>query len=140
LFDRYLPYAIAFGLEKSWVEKFSRVPTPAPRWYSLPRWTLGAPSGRAPVGAAGGGIGGGPWRAPSLQSISNQAGRSLQESSNALVAMFNTAGRSFASAPASLSGSARVRGGSSFSGGFSGASLAFAVLKGFSGGGGGGFS
>ena len=25
IFDRYLPYAIAFGLESSWIKKFSRV-------------------------------------------------------------------------------------------------------------------
>ena len=31
IFDRYLPYAIAFGLESSWVDKFSRVPTASPR-------------------------------------------------------------------------------------------------------------
>src|SRR5215204_6594325 len=33
IFDRFLPYAIAFGLESSWVEKFSRVPTASPGWY-----------------------------------------------------------------------------------------------------------
>lgn len=33
IFERYLPYAIAFGLESSWVDKFSRVPTASPEWY-----------------------------------------------------------------------------------------------------------
>ncbi len=32
-FNRYLPYAIAFGLEKSWIDTFTRVDTPAPSWY-----------------------------------------------------------------------------------------------------------
>lgn len=33
-FARYLPYAIAFGLEKTWIEKFSRTAAaPAPPWY-----------------------------------------------------------------------------------------------------------
>lgn len=33
-FAKYLPYAIAFGLEKTWIEKFSRSPAaPAPSWY-----------------------------------------------------------------------------------------------------------
>src|SRR5512143_841079 len=32
-FEKYLPYAIAFGLEKSWVERFAEVDTPAPDWY-----------------------------------------------------------------------------------------------------------
>ncbi|MFT4041371.1 MAG: DUF2207 domain-containing protein, partial [Thermomicrobiales bacterium] len=33
IFDRFLPYAIAFGLERSWVSKFAGVPTAAPDWY-----------------------------------------------------------------------------------------------------------
>ncbi len=34
LFDRYLPYAIAFGLEKDYIKKWSYVPTaPIPPWY-----------------------------------------------------------------------------------------------------------
>ena len=32
-FDKYLPYAIAFGLESSWIEKFKQTTTPAPKWY-----------------------------------------------------------------------------------------------------------
>ena len=32
-FDKYLPFAIAFGIDRSWVQKFSRVETPAPPWY-----------------------------------------------------------------------------------------------------------
>lgn len=32
-FEKYLPYAIAFGLDKSWIEKFSKADTPAPAWY-----------------------------------------------------------------------------------------------------------
>src|SRR5690606_17925407 len=33
-FDRYLPYAVAFGLEKSWIRRFSKVSaTPIPSWY-----------------------------------------------------------------------------------------------------------
>lgn len=32
-FAAYLPYAIAFGLEKTWLEKFQQTDTPAPKWY-----------------------------------------------------------------------------------------------------------
>lgn len=32
-FSKYLPYTIAFGLEKSWIEKFKQTTTPAPTWY-----------------------------------------------------------------------------------------------------------
>ncbi len=35
-FEKYLPYAVAFGLDKTWVEKFAAVNTPAPTWYSPP--------------------------------------------------------------------------------------------------------
>ncbi len=35
-FNRYLPYAIAFGLERSWVNKFAAVNAPAPAWF-IPR-------------------------------------------------------------------------------------------------------
>ncbi len=32
-FERYLSYATAFGLGRSWLDKFSSVGTPAPAWY-----------------------------------------------------------------------------------------------------------
>ncbi len=32
-FDRYLPYAIAFGLEQGWIDKFKQTTAPAPAWY-----------------------------------------------------------------------------------------------------------
>jgi hypothetical protein len=32
-FERYLPYAIALGIDREWVTKFSTAGTPAPRWY-----------------------------------------------------------------------------------------------------------
>ncbi|MGI8963086.1 MAG: DUF2207 family protein, partial [Thermomicrobiales bacterium] len=33
IFENYLPYAVALGLEKSWVEKFAHVQTQSPGWY-----------------------------------------------------------------------------------------------------------
>src|SRR5215208_3779888 len=56
IFDRYLPYAIAFGLESSWVDKFSRVPTASPRWYGDDVTTSPGPFGRRGYG--------GPWFGP----------------------------------------------------------------------------
>ena len=38
-FDKYLPYAIAFGLEHSWMQKFQAVNTPAPIWYQPYGWS-----------------------------------------------------------------------------------------------------
>ncbi len=44
IFDKYLPYAIAFGLERDWVRKFASVQAPVPAWYG--------------GGGSGGGFGG----------------------------------------------------------------------------------
>ena len=34
IFAAYLGYAVAFGLERTWIRKFSAVPaTPIPTWY-----------------------------------------------------------------------------------------------------------
>jgi len=52
VFERYLPYAIAFGLDKRWIERFATVGTPAPAWYSPAPWPPG------PIIIAGPGWGG----------------------------------------------------------------------------------
>ena len=117
-FDQYLPYAIAFGIEKSWVAKFSEVDTPVPIWY-LP-FPHHVPSrSRGPASQAPGG-----GKAPSLDSAAGGAFRGLESMSTGLFTMLNSASSIFTSVPAS-SGSS-----SSSGGGFSGG--------GFSGGGGGG--
>ncbi|RIK43848.1 MAG: hypothetical protein DCC58_09070 [Chloroflexi bacterium] len=38
VFNRYLPYAVAFGLEKSWVAKFASVGADPPEWYGPRGW------------------------------------------------------------------------------------------------------
>jgi uncharacterized membrane protein len=133
-FDRYLPYAIAFGLERSWINKFAKVPTtPVPYWYhpiwlGHPRGSSATPSGSAPAGGIGGGLaptGGAAGRStPSLDSMSRGMATGLSGMSAGLTSMLNTAGSTLVSRPQS-SGSS---GGSS--GGWSGG--------GFSSGGGGG--
>jgi len=132
LFNEYLPYAVAFGLERTWVNTFSRVPaTPIPYWYY-------------PV------YRGGPWRggyrrgqpmvdmrSPDIHSqlarpgmsLDGMAGGmfgSLNDMSNGLFSMLDSASRTFSSRPASSGSSGSWSGGG---GGWSG---------GFSGGGGGG--
>ncbi len=32
-FERYLPYAVAFGLDRPWMERFAAVGAPVPAWY-----------------------------------------------------------------------------------------------------------
>jgi predicted membrane protein DUF2207 len=45
IFDTYLPYAVAFGLEQSWVGAFASAGAAAPRWYATV-W----PGGASPAG------------------------------------------------------------------------------------------
>jgi hypothetical protein len=76
LFDRYLPFAMAFGLEKKWAKAFEGIYTEAPRWYSGPSMTdfsvsrlsnslagftssAGSTMSSAPRSSSGSGFGGG---------------------------------------------------------------------------------
>lgn len=123
LFERYLPYAIAFGMNQSFVHKFSTMTnTPAPGWYipyGVPYGTGGSgrPGGLASTTPAMTGSGSG-----GLQGMSDNLSGGLQSMSDGLTQMLNSTGRVLGSAPSS-SGSG---GGGGFSSG------------GFSGGGGGG--
>lgn len=124
IFAKYLPYAVAFGIEKSWVRKFSKIDTPAPRWYG-PRYGRGR-YGNRPVLTGGGGGGGSidMPNMPSLDSMSEGFSGSLQGMSDGLFSMFNQASSTFRPYSSSSGGS---RGGSFGGGGGS-----------FGGGGGGG--
>jgi uncharacterized membrane protein YgcG len=76
LFDKYLPFAMAFGVEKKWARAFEDIYTESPRWYTGPGVThfsvgrlsnsLGSFSSRAgstlsssPRSSSGSGFGGG---------------------------------------------------------------------------------
>lgn len=141
IFDTYLPYAIAFGLENSWVQKFASVDAPAPPWYvpaggpyyggpwhpgrrvhrrgGGPVFTgsgeRGEGSPLSDVGGAGGGM-------PDLQRTSDSLGRGLQSMSDGLASMLNSAGSVLSSAPKSSGGSGGWSGGGGggFGGGFGG--------------------
>ncbi|OFW61170.1 MAG: hypothetical protein A2133_10675 [Actinobacteria bacterium RBG_16_64_13] len=129
-FEKYLPYAVAFGVEKDWVRRFEDLSVSSPDWYHPPV-IVPFPSGSGPVttgglggslgGGLGGGIGGGIGGGFSLDTISDGLFKSLGNMSSVLT-----------SSPSSSGGSSRgAFGGGGFSGGggFGG---------GFSGGGGGG--
>ncbi len=121
-FERYLPYAIAFGVEKEWVRRFEGLTVSSPDWYHppvvlpYPSGTGGTGGGLSPAGIPSGAPGGG----LSLDTISDGLFRSLGNMSSVLTA-----------APGSSGGSSKgaFGGGGSSGGGFGG---------GFSGGGGGG--
>jgi len=129
-FEKYLTYAIAFGLERRWINAFAAEPTvPPPIWYRPIYY--GRPMGLgAPIS---GGV-----AAPQMPNL-NQMGDGmvggLNQIGDGMINALNTAGRSFATPPApKYSGggsSGSFRGGGFRGGGFSGG--------GFSGGGRGGF-
>lgn len=139
IFDRYLPYAIAFGLDQHWIEVFARVDADVPPWY-VP-WPHGGGFGRpwvdwgdgpatleGPGPGSPGVPGGGGGAAGGLGRASSSLGGGLSSMSTGLASMLNTAAVVMTSRPAPTGGSS-VSGGS-FGGGWSGG--------GFSGGGGGG--
>lgn len=145
IFSKYLPYAVAFELEKSWIQKFEAVDTPAPTWYGpFPRRRHHPyPAGPVIVGAPGGGgsmTGGGGMPdvgAPDLQDMSDSFGGSLQDMSDGMFGMFDEASKVF-EPYSSSSGRGGGFGGVSFGGGsFSGGGGSFG---GGGGGGGRGFS
>ena len=62
-YEKYLPYAIAFGVEKHWTQRFENLTVPAPDWYHPPVIIMGSPDtgpiGGGLPGGLGGGLGGG---------------------------------------------------------------------------------
>jgi hypothetical protein len=134
-FEEFLPYAVAFGLDRRLINKFAAIDAPAPSWWGpvfLPGHGHAYGGGMAgqSMGKAGGPPGtlaGEGGKAPSLAGMSEGIGTSLSSMSAGLGAMLNSAGNVLTSTPPSSSSS---RGGGWSGGGFSGG--------GFSGGGGGG--
>jgi uncharacterized membrane protein YgcG len=150
IFERYLPYAIAFGLDKEFIRKFSAVETPAPEWYRpagpviipharpYPRGRIPQPSSAGDAGRIGRAAPapreGRP--APSLDGMSKGLSRSLNDMSVGLSSMLNSASRTLGSRPAPKGGGGSGRGWSGGGGGFSGGG---SFGGGGGGGGGGGF-
>jgi hypothetical protein len=160
IFERYLPYATAFGLEESWIRKFEQAGTAMPQWFGgagpvlMPGgagWGRGYRRGPGGViilpgggfmgpggspGAGGGregGDGGGGFGIPGMQDMSDAAGGGLQGGSDSILDMLGTASRVFGG------GSGRGGGGSFGSwGGGGGGFGGFSGGGGFGGGGGGG--
>lgn len=111
LFEQYLPYAIAFGIERSWVQRFAAVGAPAPSWWtagdiiapavlrrgsrinrqpgmSVPGYGPQAPTSGGSVQPPGTG-GTTPSQPPSLSSASDATFTSLDRMSNSLFKMFD---------------------------------------------------
>lgn len=140
-FNRYLPYAIAFGLESSWVSRFYRSGTTTPSWMdpntvgdmvgdvivNLPRgrrhsgWggpvIIGNPShpGNSGGSGGGGGIDLPDVKMPDLQKTSDSAAKGLQGASKGAVDVLNVIGAIFEIASIFTGGGGK--GGSSGGGG-----------------------
>jgi uncharacterized membrane protein YgcG len=124
-FDLYLPYAVAFGFENTWVSRFRHLPEqPIPTWYypvyrggvfeggyrrGTPHpWTTyrDMQAGKLPPGGIGGLMGGDPGKAgvpdamPSLDSLSKDLSGGLNNISSGLTGMLNSASSAFTSRPA----------------------------------------
>lgn len=138
-FEKYLPYAVAFGLERTWMRKFERVQEyiPPPVWY-YPTYrggrysrgyTAGTPLPRYDAPNAGdfmpgelaraGGEGG-------FNEMADDLSGAFESISSGLTTMLNSAGNVLTSRPQSSSSGSWSSGGGGWSGG------------GFSGGGGSG--
>jgi hypothetical protein len=121
-FDKYLPYAIAFGLEKSWVLNFSQTEMPIPIWYH-PYFPTASQSGsrRGTARPASGGGGG----MPSLDDAAGRMFGGLESMSTGLFTMLDEAASTFTSAPSSSGSSGGGGGGFSGGGGGGGGSSGF---------------
>ena len=121
-FDAYLPYAIVFGIERSWMRRFSQLSdVPAPTWYYPTysgrryRWGsgrpgMGLPGSSGPAGRDGGNI--------SLDDMSGQLATGLDSLSSGLTSMLDSASRIITSQPQSSGSSGSwSSGGGSWSGG-----------------------
>jgi hypothetical protein len=132
-FERYLPYAVAFGLDKSWIGTFSRVPqVPIPYWY-YPTYYAPYRGGYVAGSPMPGGYGNGgafPGNLASagggnaLDSLSGGLAGGLENISSGLSNMLDSAASTLTSRPQSSSsgssGSWRSGGSSWSGGGFSG--------------------
>jgi len=125
LFEKYLPYATAFGLDRTWIRKFAAAPhTPIPPWYYP--YGYGRPiyhGSSMPKSGSGG-------AAPSLPSLDSAASGmagGLESMSAGLTRMLNSTASTMRSVRSTSSGGSS----GGFSGGFSGGSSGGGGSRGF---------
>ena len=127
IFEKYLPYATAFGLDRSWIRKFSGVPrTPVPLWYTPYGYTR--PMQHGSDGRPSSGSGTAPTL-PSLDSAATGMAGGLESMSTGLTRMLNSTASTMRSVRSTSSTGGRSSGG--FSGGFSGGSSGGGGSRGF---------
>jgi hypothetical protein len=131
IFEKYLAYATAFGLERTWINKFSRVAdTPVPPWY-IP-YPYGYPSHRGLPHTGGSPASGrsGEGSLPTLEGMSGSLTGGLQSMSAGLTRMLNSTTTVLQSTQPTSTGTVG-RSGGGFSGGFSGGSSGGGGSRGF---------
>ncbi|MGD9712668.1 MAG: hypothetical protein AB7V46_11440, partial [Thermomicrobiales bacterium] len=158
IFERYLPFVVAFGIEESWVRKFAAANTPPPTWFE-PAGTPLPGGGTVRPGRGGGPVivwggsnrdrsrdygdsrnawpkpgGGGGGGFPDLQDMSDSAARGLSSASSSLFDMLSTAAEALASS--SSGGGGGRKGGGFGGGGFGGGGFSGGGSRGGSSGGG----
>jgi uncharacterized membrane protein YgcG len=118
IFEKYLGYATAFGMDRSWIRKFSKVSsTPPPTWY-YPYYPRGG-RGYGRRTTSGPVITPGSGSAPTLEGMSGSLTGGLESVSNGLTRMLNSSSTIMRSTPPSSSSSGSFSGGFSGGGGFS---------------------
>ncbi len=134
-FDRYIGYAIAFGIDKQWIGEFSRSLTAMPTWY-YPTYMYGPWTGRYPGayaqtgGANFGGRSNTEWAGNmsggggGLNAMSGNLTEGLTAMSGGLTTLLNSASSTLTSSPSS-SGSGGFSGGGGGGGGSGGGSAGF---------------
>ncbi len=154
-FEKYLPYAVAFGIDKTWVEKFAAVDTPAPTWYvTSAAKPASSPSRPRPTTTTNTTTVTGPGTtsarpaspsqpAPTLDTASRGAFTSLNSMSASFFSMLNTTASTFVQSsssyrPSSRSSRSGSSGSSSWHSSSSSSHSSFSGGGSHSGGGGGG--
>lgn len=125
--EKYLPYAICFGIERSWVRKFAQAGAPAPKWYRpYPPVIVGLPHHYGPGRSWGerrtvlsgeGGSPGGGLGMPSLDNVSDGMFTSLESISDGLFSALDSTANVFTSRPSSSGGGGWSGGGGRGGGG-----------------------
>jgi len=135
-FEKYIGYAIAFGLDKQWIGQFSQVMTSMPNWY-YPTYLYGPWTGRYPMygGSSMQGLsqqGGGNfanWGGNSsgggLNAMNNSLGEGLKSMNTGLATLLTSASAVMTSTPSSSGSSGGFSGGGSHGGGGGGGSAGF---------------
>jgi uncharacterized membrane protein len=123
-FEKFLPYAIAFGLERRFVNAFAAAPgaamaptrsVPIPIWYRP--WRPVGSTGQGSIGSGGSPIGGAGPSIPSLNQIGEGVAGGLNSIGDSFVGALNAAGRSLTTPNPATTYTYRGGGSRGFSGG-----------------------